>query len=828
MVLGNSGTYTLAIRGQSGNSPVNYTFSVVNPDIVSSELTFDTAVAGQITQKGERDIYTFTGDKGQKLFLDTLVDDTNIKATLIDPQGNKILNEISLAADDARHPLILPLAGDYRLTIDGSGETTADYNFQLHDLNSADELDIASPITGSLDPGSEIEVYKLTGYEGQRLYFQGSQSNDSTPNWLLYSPGNNELVDKALNEDFEVVFSSDEAYYLIIRGDGNLIDTFDYEFEVTTTTANPVAQPLALNTLHSNNIAQVGQQNVYTFEGTVGQQIYLDANSSEEFVAKIYAPNGKEVFDGNLASDSSNLILTEAGTYQVIIDGVAAATGDYDFRLANIADADVLPTDSAVTGTIAAGETDLYRFDGKAGQRLLFDRTTGSSSNRWGLYNSNGELVTAWNRLSNDFEYTLTATDEYILRLSGNGNNDSAYSFQIISSEWQTVPLTLGETVTTDLSKGGERDTYTFEGTLGQRLYFDSISGNSSVTAKLYSPTNKLVFDGRTDLDSSLFTLTENGSYRLVIDGNNTATSNYSFNLQDLAAVDSLELAITITDSLDNGKKVKLYQFRGTKGAVLNFNLDAESWSGASWRLYDPGNRIISNPSTSTPDFQTTLAANGTYTLAIIGGSTETVDYSFEVTDNTPATVFNTGLNNNISGTLAAGEVIDSSFTASAGTQVFLDSLGSNTWQVRVRLIAPDGSFVFNNHDSNSDTGIVVLPQSGEYTLQTYGYYSSSTGNYNYQLLELPGSLRTPGVNYLEIGGIVSGTLEGKQAKVYSFEGVPGLKVMFNGISGYNSQATLYKPNGDVVFGVSNFNSYDSGLVSLAENGLYHLVVRGW
>ena len=1761
LVLANTGTYTLALRGQGGNSPIDYSFSVVDPKSITQELTLDTAVEGSISQKGERDIYTFAGDRGQKLLLDTLIDNTDIKATLIDPQGNQILDNISLAADDARHPLILPLAGDYRLVIDGSGETTADYNFQLHDLNSADELDISLPITGSINPGSEINVYKLIGYEGQRLYFQSSSNNDSTPNWLLYSPGNVELADKALNEDFEVVFNSDESYYLIIRGDGNLTDIYDYEIQVVNTTANPVAQPLTLNTLHNNNIGQVGQQNVYTFDGTVGQQIYLNANSSEEFIAKIYAPNGKEIFNGNLASDSSNLILTESGSYQVVIDGVAAATGDYDFRLANIADADVLPTDSAVTGTIAAGETKLYRLDGSAGDKLelvtqslssdadwvlyapeektngstvissagidsdltaflpregrydnvytlairnnsdaaidygftatvtaapsvvnsglgevisgtygvgetvehtftasagtrivldglatsnnvrtaliapdgteifsnhntqgdteiylleqsgeytveVYDRYNNASrsyqfqvldfasaegiefgevisgnfgtdnrqtnlyrfsgnerekvfvnllsggsryngnkwelytstgiqldsngrvifdadankdqlvsltatgtytlnfdavgeavgsygfrifdwqdaaqpinldevingdfgegkretnlyrfsgnegdrvflnllsggnknnGNKWELYTSEGiELIskTFSNNSSADFELNLPYTGEYILSLKGNGYNINTYSFELVSNEWSTTSYTIGETVTgedlfldepgdrnsytlegtagqrlyfdalespstsidwkltdpngrvvfnldankdqlvnltetgtytlnfdavgeaigsygfrtldiadaitidldtviagdfgdstretqiyrftanegqplyfdrtvgyqynyyslydvnglnisssgfnsdleldklprdgeyllvltgqgytgnnnnysleivtpeitttlytlgkiveTEISEAGEKDYYTFSGTkgqkllfdnlgtanntsfqlfapsgrkvlngtlnntdywdnldetgtytlvvdgsvdttnsysfrlsdyqeiatgieldttisgnfgtskrethvyafegdegqylyfdrtagyqynywriydernnlvktqqlnsdfelalphtgkytlhlsgygnsnsgysfqivtpelntnpytigetivsnigeagendtyifagetgqrllfdnldyasninwqllspsgerifgtneyyaissdrthllsetgtytltvdgtgeatgnygfqiqdwsnatsielntivsedlgdgretdiyqftaakdkdtnlffdrivgdsndrwslhdsqgnvvsdyqlssdfeltlpendtytlhvtgrnstdneysfkvnafesiksnlnlselvsgtisaageqdiytfdgrIGQRLFFDAIDGDSSITSKLYSPSNKLIYDDGTDLDSSLFTLTENGSYRLVIDGNNTATGDYSFNLQELDAADSLDLATTISDSLDSGKEVKLYQFKGTQGTVLDFNLNAETWSGASWKLYDPGNQIIANPISSSPDFSATLPTNGTYTLAIIGNGTEAFDYSFEVIDSTPNSVFNTGFNTTYSGTLAAGEVIDHVFTGTAGTQVYLDNLGTSTWQVRMRLVAPDGSYVFNNHQLNTDKEAIILPQSGEYSLRTYGYNSYTTGSYNFQLLELPQNLTNNTTQSLALGTVTSGILDGLEAKVYSFDGKIGQQILFNGINGTNVGTKLIAPNGAEVFSLGNYRTTNDKVRTLTQSGIYHLIIRG-
>lgn len=77
--------------------------------------------------------------------------------------------------------------------------------------------------------------------------------------------------------------------------------------------------------------------------------------------------------------------------------------------------------------------------------------------------------------------------------------------------------------------------------------------------------------------------------------------------------------------------------------------------------------------------------------MAIAGNSSDPVDYSFTVTDNSIAPIQNTGLFVVESGTLAAGETIDYTFTANAGTQIFFDGRGSN-WQVRSGLLDSEGN----------------------------------------------------------------------------------------------------------------------------------------
>jgi hypothetical protein len=110
-----------------------------------------------------------------------------------------------------------------------------------------------------------------------------------------------------------------------------------------------------------------------------------------------------------------------------------------------------------------------------------------------------------------------------------------------------------------------------------------------------------------------------------------------------------------------------------------------------------------------------------------------------------------------------------------------------------------------------------VLPQTGQYTLQIYGYYPSSTGSYQLRVAELPSSLRSPTTNYLEIGGVVSSVTNGTEAKVYTFDGVEGLRVAFNGMVGTNVSATLYSPTGEAVFTRGNFHSSDVAPVTLLK-----------
>ena len=55
--------------------------------------------------------------------------------------------------------------------------------------------------------------------------------------------------------------------------------------------------------------------------------------------------------------------------------------------------------------------------------------------------------------------------------------------------------LTIGETVEGSIDNVGDSIVYSFDGTVGQKLIYDGISGNSAIDTRLISPSGENVFD---------------------------------------------------------------------------------------------------------------------------------------------------------------------------------------------------------------------------------------------------------------------------------------------------------------------------------------------
>jgi hypothetical protein len=831
VTLPSSGEYTLAVIGNGGSNP-NYSFNLITPELVATTYTLGSTVSESISEIGETDFYTFTGSAGQQLFYDALGGDS-FNVSLYSPTGQVIYSGNTDSRSD-RGPdagLTLAVNGTYRLAIDGVGDSTGNYRFRLLDKAVAPVVNLDTTISGAFDNnalGSAAYRFNLTS---KQFIYVDAQAGDGA--WNIYGPGGQLINSGRLWEDREFDLDAGE-YLLVMQGYGS---NPNYSLRLVAPKLSVV--PIQFGQTISSSISEAGERDTYTFTGKIGQQLLYDALGGEHFGISLQDPTGRVIYPGlyqfGIATDSLNdrgpdagLTLSMDGTYRITIDAVGGNTGNYQFRLLDKATSPVLPLNSDITGTFdnnALGSVS-YRFNLSNRQYLYFDGNESQRAN-WRIFGPSGQQVNSEYFFFGDKEFWLDP-GEYFLTLQTLETNPN-FQFHLATPQLNSATLPLGNLLNGSIAVRGEQDTYTFNGTVGQRIFFDAIAGNANLKARLYGPGDALISDRDTATDWQPVTLTANGTYRLMIDGVNTATGNYSFILNDLNQATPLTIDTPITDSLEPGNSVDLYRFNGTQGTTLNFDLTAAQWSGANWVLYDPSNRAIATPVFNNPDFQVALPSTGQYTLAIGGSSGSPVSYGFQVTNTTTPAVRNTGFNTIKSGTITSGGQVERySFTASAGTNVFFDSQDLSSSNLRFRLINPDGSFAINDADLGSDRvpNDFRLNQTGTYILETYGINGTGTGNYRFQLIELPNNLSASTYTPLELGTVVQGTLSpGLSSQAFSFTATAGQSAYFNGIRG-DSTVRLFDPNGAEIFSVGDSNQ-DRGVLTFNQSGVYHLVVQG-
>ena len=197
----------------------------------------------------------------------------------------------------------------------------------------------------------------------------------------------------------------------------------------------------------------------------------------------------------------------------------------------------------------------------------------------------------------------LPSTGTYLLAIAGQNaaNASVSYSFEVFDNVNPTSTLTLGTGVTGTIANPGDSHSYTFTGSVGQRIYYDGLaSAGYYLFAQLTDPHGTSLFNNTSSADEGPFTLAYAGTYTLTVYSYATqrATGAYAFTLDDASAAKSIALTpgsgTTESGTLATGLSTNLYQFTGTAGQSLYFqSLKDTPADGALAVLYGPGNAYV-------------------------------------------------------------------------------------------------------------------------------------------------------------------------------------------------------------------------------------------
>jgi hypothetical protein len=846
IVIDREDTYTLAIEGDREEIPVSYSFEIITPDTITKPLAFNTPTFDFIAEKGEQDIFLFDAYEGQRVLLDIL-QGSNHLVSLISPSGQKIYNNTGAQSDSEVYDqylspgpslaqrwqgaLILPEAGVYQLIFDGYEGNIADYAFQVLNVSQAPLLSPETVVAKTLTPGNSIEFYKIEGKQGDLLYLNINTTSQSLYSHI-YGPGN-QLIGRTSSNRFgnqldqEVTLPGDGTYYLMVRGESTA--PISYDVQIVHTSA--VLENVGLNASINGAIDKLGQQNIYTFSGNLGQQIVVDAIAgSSGITLKIRNPSGNVVYSGNSLTDSAPLTLLENGDYTVTVDGAGKTTGNYGFALREEASALLFGT--PINDSLAAREIRLYQLMGAAGQTVKFDSLNALPGASWVLYGpDNIQLGTA--NLNADFSRVLPLDGQYLLALRNGGDSDISYGIQIDDiSPSAVTPSGLGQTYRGEISTIGEVDTYTFAANAGTTVYFDSLEIQSGIFVNLVNP------DG-TALSSvpvgngidRILPLTQSGTYTLRVQGFSNTIGAYAFKLLDLDQAASVLALGNQIDVAVNPNEAKVYKFDGEVGQKLFFDGLNTTNVGVTASLFDASGRQLRTLNTVSDVGLQTLLADGTYYLALT--STATTTASFRLLNASSGIPL--ASDTNVSGTFGPSgrESIIYNFVGQAGQKLFFDQSAPeytgafSGFRNTYSLYSPDGQLIFSQRlDSDRDylenQNNDRLPGDGTYTLVLSG---NSESNNTYQL-----RLVTPEdeISAINIGEVANGAIaEVGQTNTHTFIGSANQRIIFDNLSRLSINALLarvYSPTGALIREY-NFNQDDPEAFILREEGTYRVVV---
>ncbi|MCV3217086.1 Ig-like domain-containing protein, partial [Plectonema radiosum NIES-515] len=751
------GQYILALRGKSAfSSTVDYSFTIVTPDIITKPLTLGSndnphIVSGAISEKGEQDIYIFTGTAGQQLFYDALGGDY-FTLTLYDPTNNIIYSADNRYDRGPDNNLTLGMSGTYKVVIDGNGSDIGSYKFQFLDKAAAPEKNLDTDIIGQFKNDSiESHLYRFNIPNGGKyVYIDGQVGGGNS--WLLYEPNGQYVTGNSINNDWRGTLKQGE-YLLVMQGNGSSDPNYNVR---VVTPETPQPQVIISGETVDKTITKKGSYYTYTFAGEAGQQLFYDALGGDYFTLHLIDPAGREIYSTDNRYDRGpdySLTLGMSGTYKVVIDGDDDVIGSYKFRFLNKADAQLKALDTDIIGTIdndGIGST-LYRFNIPSGGKYVYiDGQTGGG-NTWLLYEPNGQYVTS-NSINSDRRLTLKE-GEYLLVMQGNGSSDPNYNVRVVTPETpQPQVIISGETVDKTITKKGSYHTYTFAGEAGQQLFYDALGGDY-FTLHLIDPTGQEIYstDNRYDRGPDYnLTLGMSGTYKVVIDGGDDVTGSYKFRFLNKADAQLKALDTDIVGTIDNGGiGSTLYRFNIPSGSRKKVNLGGTVGSSPNnWILYKSNGQLVSYASIN--DNQDLTLDQGEYLLVMQGNGGSDPNYqvqikTLETTSISPSTGTSISFGQEVSGSI---NTVDGSktytFTGEAGQQLFYDGLGGD--QFAVRIYDPTGRNLFDGYykdsryDYDSNDGRLVLTTSGTYQVEvkTEG---EGIGNYKFRLLNKADSL---------------------------------------------------------------------------------------
>src|SRR5262249_41301320 len=142
--------------------------------------------------------------------------------TLTGPGGPVVDQRLFTQSDstDRDNPVLGLTAGSYTLTVRSTGGVTAAYQFRLLDLAAAPSLVPGTPVSGTLDPANETDLYRFSAAAGDRFFFDvPARSGAPNARWRLVNPAGSIIFDSSFNQDVDTLaLAQAGTYTLLLEG----------------------------------------------------------------------------------------------------------------------------------------------------------------------------------------------------------------------------------------------------------------------------------------------------------------------------------------------------------------------------------------------------------------------------------------------------------------------------------------------------------------------------------------------------------------------------------------------------------------------------------
>ncbi len=850
-----AGTYTLLLEGYyAENSAPTYEFVVRSVTDGAGPLAVGATIGGSVATPGQIQTYEFSLASERRLYFDALLPASGLDWSLSGPRG-VVVNRRAFSGSDGPSGLsLLTLpAGGYRLTVDADGDATGAYSFRLLDLEDASPLNLATEVTGRLEPFAKSDLFRFAATAGDRLLFDTSTSPARNAYWRLVGPNSDVLFVRNLGSDSEVVtLAYTGTYTLLVEGYVWEGEAVDYQFQVLPqgNVPNPpyAGAPLTLDAVITGSLAAATDVTNYVFTVNSPVTVHFDAQpKSDHRVTLRRRDDGSgddliinnrrfDSWDYPFAGDALRQLLP--GEYQLSVTGAA---GEFRFRLMNADAAPLMAVNTDIAGTSTpASASRLYRLSGSAGDEFFiqggpvsgFQSTPyGTLWLPWAERTSIADLQMTSYR--DTFRLPYTGTYYWLVSTSGDDTgSEGTFGFRFHAVTNPTNTIAVGEAVNGQIGIPGQTRHFRFSLPAEATLQFDALSYDDNLRLDLTGPAGT-VFQNRSFSASDYYLAPQSrplhlraGDYQLSFSAPRELLPTFAFRLIDLSAAPGLTPGTAFAGSATPGVATATAAFDGTAGERYFLR----TTRGAGWQrspvvtLHAPSGDVVLNVSLGGQVDTFTLAESGRHVFTVISGADEPAESGAFTLELLPVT--------DTAAPLALGETKSGDITSPGQTYRYSFSL-AEAKRLHFDILAGDGGFTMR-----------LLGPAGERSLQFIDYYSGTpwfdavAGDYELSLRRNGDDIGPFSFRLLDFAAATAFVPDAETAVTLDpgtatglrrFAGTAGQKFYFDGrgFSGGTRQpiAQLISPAGVTLFR-TGVNS-DADTFTLPQSGTYTLLLLG-
>jgi len=379
--LSSSGTHTLTVR-PSGTSAASLTFILSAP--LTGKLTSGGSVVRfETTRPGQQGHYTFDAIPGQSYTVAaTSSYSTAATVSVHQPSGASITSGTVGPGSSVKLDLaVLPVSGTYTVAVSPTGAGTGSVDLRLVP-QAVDTLVVGDPPKALTLLDAQNGRYTFAASAGDYIGL-GYTSLSTTPTGGSVAIA----ILKPDGSSFMTIAASAPGTWQLAK----LPSTGTYMLTVKPPTISAAVFTLLLSREIAGTLAtdgtptrfetsRVGQAGRYSFAGTAGQNLTLQATAGSGFTPgvpiTIYGPTGNSIGNGYVSAGGSIKldlgVLAASGAHTVAVSPPGVGTGRIDLRLVPAAVDTLVVGDPPKTLVLSAAQNGRYTFTASTGDLLSF------------------------------------------------------------------------------------------------------------------------------------------------------------------------------------------------------------------------------------------------------------------------------------------------------------------------------------------------------------------------------------------------------------------------------------------------------------------------